>query len=56
MILPHHYRITLNESAATGIDSGASFAPRNGFVGHWEIKFDRVMHDRQIAARAFAIQ
>ena len=56
LTLPHHYRITLNESAATGVDSGAGFAPRNGFVGHWEIKFDRVMHDRQISARAFAIQ
>ena len=56
LTLPHHYRITLNESAATGMDSGAGFAPRNGFAGHWKIKIDRMSHDRQIAARAFAIK
>lgn len=44
LTLPHQYRIGLNASA-TG-----------GFVGHWEIKFDRVMHDMRIAARAFAIE
>ena len=54
--LPHHYRITLNESAATGMDSGAGFAPRNGFVGHWEIKIDRVSHDYRITSQAFAIK
>ena len=42
--LPHLYRIALNASAI------------GGFVGHWEIKFDRVMHDMRIAARAFAIE
>ena len=44
LTLPHHYRIALN-TAATG-----------GFVGHWEIKIDRMMHDQRIAARAFAIK
>lgn len=44
LTLPHQYRIALN-AAALG-----------GFVGHWEIKFDRVMHDMRIAARAFAIE
>ena len=44
LTLPHHYRITLNESAATGMDSGAGFAPRNGFAGQWEIKIDRISH------------
>jgi hypothetical protein len=42
--LPHHYRIALNTSAI------------GGFVGHWEIKIDRMMHDQRIAARAFAIK
>ena len=44
LTLPHQYRIALNASAI------------GGFVGHWEIKFDRVMHDMRIAARAFAIE
>lgn len=44
LTLPHLYRIALNASAI------------GGFVGHWEIKFDRVMHDMRIAARAFAIE
>ena len=42
--LPHHYRITLN------VDS------QSGFVGHWEIKIDRMSHNRKIAAKAFAIK
>ena len=44
LTLPHHYRIALN-TAAIG-----------GFVGHWEIKINRMMHDQRIAARAFAIK
>ena len=56
LTLPHHYRITLNESAATGADSGAGFAPRNGFAGHWEIKIDRISHKYRITPQAFAIK
>lgn len=56
LTLPHHYRITLNESAATGMDSGAGFAPRNGFAGHWEIKIDRISHEHRITPQAFAIK
>ena len=56
LTLPHHYRITLNESAATGMDSSAGFARRNGFVGHWEIKIDRISHKYQITPQAFAIK
>ena len=44
LTLPHHYKIALN-TAAIG-----------GFVGHWEIKINRMMHDQRIAARAFAIK
>ena len=44
LTLPHQYRIALNASAI------------GGFVGYWDIKFDRVMHDMRIAARAFAIK
>lgn len=43
LILPHQYQITLNVDANTG------------FVGHWEMKIDRMSHGRQIAPRAFAI-
>lgn len=56
LTLPHHYRITLNESAATGADSGAGFAARNGFAGHWEIKIDRISHKYRITPQAFAIK
>ncbi len=56
LALPHHYRITLNESAASGMDSGAGFAARNGFAGHWEIKIDRVSHNYRITPQAFAIK
>ena len=56
LTLPHHYRITLNESAATGMDSGAGFAPRNGIAGHWEIKIDRISHKHRITPQAFAIK
>ena len=44
LTLPHHYRITLNVDA------------QSGFVGHWEIKIDRMSHNRKIAAKAFAIR
>ena len=44
LTLPHRYRIDLNTSAI------------GGFVGHWEIKIQHMMHDQRIAARAFAIQ
>ena len=44
LTLPHRYRIALNTSA-TG-----------GFVGHWEFRIDRMMHDQRIAARAFRIE
>ena len=44
LTLPHRYRIALNTSAI------------GGFVGHWEIKIQHMMHDQRIAARAFAIQ
>ena len=44
LTLPHQYRIALNASAI------------GGFVGYWDIKFERVMHDMRIAARAFAIE
>ncbi len=44
LTLPHLYRIALNTSAI------------GGFVGHWEFKIDRMMHDMRIAARAFAIE
>ncbi len=44
LTLPHRYRIALNTSAI------------GGFVGHWEIKIDRMMHDQRIAARAFRIE
>ena len=43
LTLPFHYRITLN------------FDATDSFVGHWEIKIDRMSHNRQIAAKAFAI-
>ena len=43
LTLPHRYQITLNVDANTG------------FVGHWEMKLERMSHDRQIAPRAFAI-
>ena len=44
LTLPHLYRITLNVDA------------QSGFVGHWEIKIDRMSHNRKIAAKAFAIR
>ena len=44
LTLPHRYRIHLNTSAI------------GGFVGHWEMKFERMMHDQRIAARAFRIE
>ena len=44
LTLPFHYKITLNFDAA------------DSFVGHWEIKIDRMSHDRKIAAKAFAIK
>ena len=44
LTLPHLYRITLNVDA------------QSGFVGHWEIKIDRMSHNRKIAAKAFAIK
>ena len=44
LTLPHLYRITLN------VDS------QSGFVGHWEIKIDRMSHNRKISAKAFAIK
>lgn len=44
LTLPHNYRIALNTSSI------------GGFVGHWEIKIDRMMHDQRISARAFAIE
>ena len=44
LTLPFHYKITLNFDAA------------DSFVGHWEIKIDRMSHNRQIAAKAFAIK
>jgi hypothetical protein len=44
LTLPFHYKITLNFDAASS------------FVGHWEIKIDRMSHNRQIAAKAFAIK
>ncbi len=56
LTLPHHYKLTLNSSASTGGDSGAGFGARTGFVGHWEIKINRILHDRRIAARAFEIK
>ena len=44
LTLPHLYQITLNVDANTG------------FVGHWEMKLERMVHDQRIAARAFTIQ
>ncbi len=44
LTLPHLYRITLNVDA------------QSGFVGHWEIKIDRMSHNRKISAKAFAIK
>ena len=44
LTLPHLYQITLNVDANTG------------FVGHWEMKIERMMHDQQIATWAFAIK
>ncbi len=55
LTLPHHYKITLNSAAGTGSDSSAGFGAQSGFVGHWEIKIDRMSHDRQISPRVFAI-
>lgn len=42
--LPHDYRITVNFDAASS------------FVGHWQIKIDRISHNRKISPRAFAIK
>ena len=44
LTLPHLYQITLNVDA------------NSGFVGHWQMKIDRIVHDRRIAAWAFAIR
>ena len=44
LTLPHDYKITVN------FDSASSF------VGHWQIKIDRISHNRKISARAFAIE
>ena len=42
--LPHDYKITVN------FDSSSSF------VGHWQIKIDRISHNRKISPRAFVIK
>lgn len=44
LTLPHHYKISLN------------FDTKAAFVGHWEIKIDRMVHDQNISPKAFAIK
>ncbi len=43
--LPHTYRVTVNFDQFRG-----------SFVGHWEMKFDRITHDREIDPKVFAIK
>ncbi len=41
--LPHTYRVTVNFDQFRG-----------SFVGHWEMRFDRITHDREIDPEVFA--
>lgn len=43
--LPHTYRLTVNQSL-----------PSSSFVGHWEMKFNTITHDRAIDPKVFAIK
>ncbi len=43
--LPHTYRVTINFDQFRG-----------SFVGHWEMKFDRILHDQKIDPKVFAIK
>ncbi len=45
LTLPHSYRVTVNFDQFRG-----------SFVGHWEMKFDRMVHDRKIDPKVFAIK
>ncbi len=40
--LPHTYRVTINLDQFRG-----------SFVGHWEMKFDRILHDQKIDPKVF---
>ena len=43
--LPHTYRLTVNQSLAA-----------SSFVGHWEMKFNNITHDRAIDPKVFNIK
>ena len=45
LTLPHTYRLTVNQSLA-----------QSSFVGHWEMKFNSITHDRAIDAKIFKVK
>ncbi len=45
LTLPHTYRLTVNQSLQ-----------RSSFVGHWEMKFNNITHDRAIDSKIFTIK
>ncbi len=45
LTLPHTYRLTVNQSL-----------PQSSFVGHWEMKFNNITHDRAIDPKVFTIK
>ncbi len=45
LTLPHTYRLSLNQSL-----------PGSSFVGHWEMKFNSITHDRKIDPKVFRIK
>ena len=45
LTLPHTYRLTVNR-----------YLPGSGFLGHWEMKFNSITHNRAIDAKIFTIK
>ena len=45
LTLPHTYRLTVNQSLSS-----------SSFVGHWEMKFNNITHDRAIDPKVFTIK
>ena len=45
LTLPHTYRLTVNQSLQ-----------QSSFVGHWEMKFNNITHDRTIGPKVFKIK